>query len=545
MRCSFCGRCSRGNRHGGNGREKISRRTAGATPGLRRCDVLVVGGGLGGCAAALAASALGARVLLVEEYPRVGGQLTTQAVPPDEHPWIESFGCTRRYRELRNRIRQLYRDLTPLTSEARANEFLNPGGGWVSKLCHEPRFAERALLEMLAAEASSGRLEVRTRWKACGCRVEGDVVHSVVLRDLATGREETVEASYVIDATETGDLLPMTGTEFVNGAESRDQTGEPNAAAVADPQNVQAITWVFAMAHDKEGEHIIPEPASYKRWRSFRPPFWPGPLIGEWDLNPVTKEPRLIPILSESGLSYFTYRQVVDPSIYEAGYAEHPVTLVNWPMNDYFVGSVVDVPEHVAAQRMEEARQLSLCVLYWLQTEMGLPGMMLRPDVAGSADGLAQAPYIRESRRIAALRTVVEADVSSDLNPGLDRAPEMPDSVGVGYYRIDLHPSTGGDSYIDVGALPFQIPLSALVPVRMRNLLPGCKNLGVTHVTNGCYRLHPVEWNVGEAAGALAAYCLKERKTPAEVASDYAAFQELLRGQGVELEWPRGRPLTV
>jgi hypothetical protein len=79
----------------------------------------------------------------------------------------------------------------------------------------------------------------------------------------------------------------------------------------------------------------------------------------------------------------------------------------------------------------------------------------------------------------------------------------------------------------------------------MRNLLPGCKNLGVTHVTNGCYRLHPVEWNVGEAAGALAAYCLKERKTPAEVASDYAAFQELLRGQGIELEWPPGRPLTL
>src|SRR5439155_18948690 len=80
------------------------------------------------------------------------------------------------------------------------------------------------------------------------------------------------------------------------------------------------------------------------------------------------------------------------------------------------------------------------------------------------------------------------------------------DSVGVGSYRIDLHPSSGGDNYLDVSSLPFQIPLGALIPRRVENLLPACKNLGVTHITNGCYRLHPVEWNIGEAAGALAAF---------------------------------------
>ncbi|MER3406344.1 MAG: FAD-dependent oxidoreductase, partial [Chloroflexota bacterium] len=62
------------------------------------------------------------------------------------------------------------------------------------------------------------------------------------------------------------------------------------------------------------------------------------------------------------------------------------------------------------------------------------------------------------------------------------------DGVGVGCYRIDLHPSTGYDNYIDIDSLPFQIPLGALLPVRVRNLLPACKNLGVTHITNGCYR---------------------------------------------------------
>ncbi|MFA0741777.1 MAG: hypothetical protein DFNUSKGM_001894, partial [Candidatus Fervidibacter sacchari] len=70
-----------------------------------RCDVAIIGGGLGGCAAALSATALGRKVILTEETDWLGGQLTAQAVPPDEHPWIEQFGCTRRYRKLRNLIR--------------------------------------------------------------------------------------------------------------------------------------------------------------------------------------------------------------------------------------------------------------------------------------------------------------------------------------------------------------------------------------------------------------------------------------------------------
>jgi NADPH-dependent 2,4-dienoyl-CoA reductase/sulfur reductase-like enzyme len=67
-----------------------------------RTQVLVVGGGLGGVAAALAACERGADVVLTEQHAWLGGQLTSQAVPPDEHPWIERFGCTARYRGLRD-----------------------------------------------------------------------------------------------------------------------------------------------------------------------------------------------------------------------------------------------------------------------------------------------------------------------------------------------------------------------------------------------------------------------------------------------------------
>jgi hypothetical protein len=197
--------------------------------------------------------------------------------------------------------------------------------------------------------------------------------------------------------------------------------------------------------------------------------------------------------------------------------------------------------------RLKAAADLSYAVFYWLQTEaprldggQGYSGLRLRGDITGTEHGLAMAPYIRESRRIRAVTTVVEQDLSYAVR-GEAGAVNYRDSVGVGMYRIDLHPSTGGDNYIDVAASPFRIPLGALIPVRMENLLPAGKNIGTTHITNGCYRLHPVEWNIGEAAGTLAAHCLQQSTTPRAVRNDparLASFQARLAAQGVELHWP-------
>ena len=138
----------------------------------------------------------------------------------------------------------------------------------------------------------------------------------------------------------------------------------------------------------------------------------------------------------------------------------------------------------------------------------------------GTEDGLAKYPYIRESRRIRAVYTVAEADCGRQARSRLTgepestvRAKDYPDSIGIGHYNIDLHPSTQRVNYIDIPSLPFQIPLGALLPIRVKNLLPACKNIGTTHITNGCYRLHPVEWNIGESAGALVAFAL-DRKEP-------------------------------
>ena len=85
---------------------------------------------MGGVAAAVAAAERGARVVLTEATDWLGGQLTSQAVPLDEHPWIEEFGCTASYRGLRSGIRDSYRAYLPLTVEARANPAPLRAAGW-------------------------------------------------------------------------------------------------------------------------------------------------------------------------------------------------------------------------------------------------------------------------------------------------------------------------------------------------------------------------------------------------------------------------------
>jgi hypothetical protein len=522
-------------------------------------DLVIIGGGLGGCAAALAAARHGLRVILTEETDWIGGQLTSQAVPPDENAWIETVGGTRSYQELRRKIREYYARNFPLTPEARANPRLNPGNGGVSKLCHEPRVALAVLHEMLAPFVAGQRVQVLPRHQATFAWTTGDRVDAVRVRNLDTGHDLILRGPFFADATEMGDLLPLTRTEYVTGAEAQRDTGEPHARPEAQPQNMQSFTCCFAMDYLEGEDHVIDPPREYAFWRDHVPPLtppWSGQLLSLFYSQPKTLKPFNMGFNPAKATGLFHYRRLIDRKNFAPGTYAGDITLVNWPQNDYMLGSLIDVPPDEAARHLERAKQLSLSLLYWLQTAAPRPdggtgwkGLRLRPDIVGTEDGLAKYPYIRESRRIKAEFTVTERHVGRDARqaatggpPGELVAEAFGDSVGLGYYSIDLHPSTGGDNYIDIGALPFQIPLGALLPQRMENLLPAGKNIGTTHITNGCYRLHPVEWNIGEAVGALAAYCVTEKRMPREVRKTAAllrAFQDRLTAEGVPLAWPK------
>ncbi|NIJ51440.1 FAD-dependent oxidoreductase [Dyadobacter arcticus] len=527
-------------------------------------DVAIAGGGLGGCAAALAALRNNLSVILTEETDWIGGQLSQQGVPPDEHQWIETHGCTKQYRDFRKAIRQYYIKNYPLTEEAKGRKFLNPGDGAVSRLCIEPRVAVTVLMDMFAPYISSGKLTLLLEHKVVSAKASGNKVQSLEARNNRTGKHLILSAPYFVDATELGDLLPLTGTEFVTGTESKSETNELHAPEKGNPDNVQAFTVCFAMDYQPGKNHVIPKPADYDFWKDYIPKMskpWSGKLLSPSYSNPKTLEPKELGfhpegIATGDKLNLWNYRRIISKANFVPGTYKGDITIVNWPQNDYFLGNLIGASEKDFAKHVEKAKQLSLSLLYWLQTEAprpdggkGWPGIRFRKDIMGTEDGLAKYPYVRESRRIKAVFTIKEEHVGAANRemavaagtPGpKDKAAEFHDSVGVGYYHIDLHPSSAGDNYIDFASLPFQIPLGALIPIRMENLLPANKNIGTTHITNGCYRLHPVEWSIGEAVGLLVKFAFGKGVTPRGVrerSEMLKGFQEFLKGEGVELAW--------
>ena len=543
---------------GGVTRAAIS--PSGSGPGARemKTDVLIVGGSLGGVAAAFAAARMGRNVILTEETDWIGGQATTQGVPLDEHPWIEKYGRTRSYADFREGVRAYYRRHYPLIDAARRDPFLNPGAGWVSQLCFEPRVGIAVLHEMLAPHLSAGRIVILTRHRPTAVTMEGDYARAVTVRDERSTTLRTISASYILDATELGDLLELGHVESVVGAESQAQTGEPNALeGAANPRDQMAFTHIAALDYLPGEEHVIAKPRDYDRWR---PQFQSQDQFGMTrarvpDLFGVKHTYYGEPVRPGAyGISPWTFRRLLCRGNFAHGAFPSDITSVMW-VNEYRGGVLCGVAPEERLRHLEAARQLTLSGIYWLQTEApdpatgrsGFPGLRPRGDVLGTDDGLAQYPYIRESRRIQAEFTMLETHFRNDLPATKDGPVKYHDSVGVSGYRIDIHKPAkqGRGSMTERNHGKHwvqQIALGALIPVRVENLLPACKNLGVTAVTNGAFRLHPAEWNIGESAGALAAFCLQRKLRPRQVRNTpghLADFQRELQRHGVELDWPQ------
>lgn len=512
-------------------------------------DIAIIGGSMGGVAAALAACAAGRRVLLAEESAWLGGQMTSQGVSAlDEHRYIERFGGTASYYDLRTRIRRHYQEAYGTPAAMPDGEPLNPGNGWVSRLCFEPAAGVQAVQAMLQPHIDAGRLTVLLRHRAVAAQVAGETVQAVTLAD-PDGRRTRVEAAYFLDATDLGDLLPLTGTAYVTGAEAQAETGEPQAERVADATTVQGFTYCFFVEFRPGERHVIDKPANYEALRDRRP--------YTLELRKPDGSPYPFRFFERSATGnppFWTYRRVRDGRLLDPTGALTDIALINWESNDYPWATILDVDDAAQERALAEARALSLGFLYYLKTELprddgegfGYPELLLRRDLAGTADGLCQAPYIRESRRIVARKRIVEQEiVAGGQNTGA-RAAHFTDSVGIGWYNIDVHHCVGSSRSIYAPTLPFQIPLGALLPVNRANLIAACKNIGTTHITNGAYRLHPVEWAIGEAAGALAAFCLEQACSPLDVwisqeqpgiDTRLRRLQRRLIARGVPLAW--------
>jgi len=588
-----------------------------------KTPILIIGGGTGGSAAALACARMGIGCIVTEPTDWIGGQLTSQAVPPDENRWIETFGGNRSYQDLRNGVRRYYRQVRGgLSVKAATDPHLNPGGGWVSRLCAEPRIWHDVLSGMLLAagftfvsgalaprDGAGGRERVSGADGASGyqsgaaravmlnlqpmaAELVGDTIRTFRFIHTITGEEIVIEADLVLDATETGDVLALANIEHAIGAEHRDVYGELHGRAdfdikdkASDWIDQQACSWCFAIEHRPGENHTIDKPKNYDWWRVHVPdmsPPWCGPLFS-WTVPSHTamgcRTFRMVPWPSEPApgeLEMWRYRRIVDSAVHsrnglERDATDHPdVSLINMVQMDHWRRPLLGVGGAEAAAALAGAREQSLCFLYWMQTEasrhdgkgVGYPGLKLRGDELGTTDGFAKSPYIREPRRLLARTMVTEAHIGTDqrraagiersdpnwlrVPDGLGTAEAFADSVGIGHYMIDLHPSCAGRNNVYVPAAPFRIPMGALIPVRVKNVLAAGKCLGVTHITNGAYRMHHVEWSVGEAAGVLAAWCVCEGRAavmiePTAVHGSAEKLQDVRRvlgEQGVRMAWP-------
>ncbi len=510
-------------------------------------DVIIVGASFGGVATALGAARTDASVIMTEKTCWIGGQATGQGVPLDEHPWIEQYGGTKSYSTFRNKVREYYRRNYPLKPKAAADPFLNPGACWVSALGFEPKVGQAVLYEMLAPYISAGKILILTGCEAVAADMEHDRCRAVRCRMLLSEEELVISGQYFLDATELGDLLELGAVEYVTGAESQQETGEPLALdGPADPLRQQPFTHLIAVSYAPGREEAsIPKPASYEKYRER--------LSGITAY--VEQDKGMTGLFAADDQSRYrqciwNFRRHFCKNNFEQAFFDSDITvLMNG--NEYRDWVLVGVSPEEKSLALAEAKELSLSLVYYLQNEVpcpdgscGIKGLYVRPDVFNTLDGLAVFPYIRESRRIKAVFTVLEQHFRIDEHP--ERPVIYEDSVGLSGYRIDIHEKTRDNRPNITTAVHGQhwvqqIPLGALIPVRVQNILPACKNIGTTHVTNGSFRVHATEWNIGEAAGELASFCVRRNVMPREVRGRQpllADYQAQLVRDGVALYWP-------
>jgi len=501
-------------------------------------DVVIVGASFGGVAAALAAASdPKVHVALLEASQWVGGQATAQGVTRWDEAGMdlmETTGSTNSYRNLRHLIRAWYRSNATLSSYGANAQYLNPGMAQTNyPFAPDPGVARNILLSLIGD--LSGTLDLRLGTTVTAVSVQNGSVNSIT-----TSSGDTYMARVYLDATDLGDLLPLAGIAWKIGAEAQSDTSEPGAPPDAHPEWIQPVTVPIALEHRPDGEnHVLPKPANYDdiaAKQNFR--VVDGDISGVFSVLPGGEE------------TLFGYRQFLDSRNFNDSNYQYDRTTLNVGSNDYQDATLPTGDPNRDAAVYQGACDVSVAFAYWLQTQcprddksgQGYPNLAVCTDTFGTANGCAPQAYIRESRRIDAQTRIIQQDIDASSFPsGTPRARNYADSCGIGWYGIDVHAASGpGTPWAGFSTLHFQVPLGALLPKELNNFVAACKNIGTTHLTSGAYRVHPVEWAIGEAAGVLAAFCTTQQVAPQDVwsqADRCASYQYRLLARGVPIFW--------
>lgn len=446
-------------------------------------EVLVVGGGTGGAAAAIQCARQGAQTVLVSEFPWLGGMLTAAGVPVPDGNELAAFqtGIWGAFlRELEQR---------------------QPGGldrAWVSFFSYDPAVGAQIFadwvgqLPNLKWIAGQSPLEVlKQENRITGVRFE----------------DYTIQAQLVLDGTELGDLLALGEVPYRWGWEWQSEWQEPSApkvpGAVTEQYPVQAPTWVVILQDfgpEAQASEIPADPREeldqfLGAWQGYRP---------------------------EQFLNY--------------GRLPGDRFMLNWPQcgNDYGRGleRLIGSPQ-ARREFWQEARSHSQSFARFIQTQLGrrygLAEVFPRFPSSPGGGAFALYPYYRESRRLQGLAILTERDILPVPGGAVAPLPLNPagqvESIAIGNYANDHH-YPGYDFPLAPKSLrwggrwtgtPFTIPFRALIPAETDGLLVCEKNISVSHMANGATRLQPVVLGIGQAAGMAAALCVQQGCQPRQL----------------------------
>lgn len=439
-------------------------------------DVLVVGGGASGISAGIQSARMGVHTMVVEETPWVGGMLTSAGVSCIDGNYRLQSGI---FGEFADSLAARYGGWEALKT------------GWVSNINFEPHVGQEILSNMAA---SCGEfLDLRRETFMSSVSPEGEDDWKVVLRG-PTGRKYVVIADVLIDGTELGDVAKACGVEYRIGMEASSDTGESIAPAQAN-DIIQDLTYV-AMLKDygPETDMTIDRPEGY------------DPSV----FYNCSSGPRNT--VMETGQALWSPDMMITYGRTPGG-----KYMINWPIygNDFYVNTIeMNRQEREAAYA--QAKNFTLCFLYYIQTELGMKNLGLADDEFPTEDRMPFFPYHRESRRIVG-KAFLTLDAAA--KPYEYHSPYYRTGIAVGDYAVDhhhfRHPQWQSLPDLEFYPVPsFNVPMGVLIPEQddVTDLIVAEKSVSVSNLINGATRLQPVVMQLGQAAGALAAISCKENR---------------------------------
>lgn len=531
------------------------------------CQVAVIGGSLGGVAAAAHAMNIGAQTCLIEVSPWLGGQISSQGVSALD----ESMRMRQRNKlsdswlRFRETIKQQTTELPNWSPGGQTRLVRDINRCWVGTLCFPPKAGATAAEVFLAAakpNAPDSQWATMTAFKGAAFDATGREITAVygvrripknpdyvpkgrLSGELAQWYSWSPTEEYdripvklqpppgqkmlVIDATDTGELIGWAQVPYRLGSEAKATMGEPNGAAFDNPQCTQAFTYPFSLAiFDDHGDSL----ETLKRLQ---------PTYARHEHNSVF-DMEGFPFFG--GKSVFHYRRIVSHSRNDPYYgvpAMGDISMINWNRgNDWNWMDPPLILQHeellasgqyqnwmggISQSALKFGEDHALMFARWLmETQISdrFPlAYLYGPDSPmGTLSGLSMVPYFREGRRILG-RPAYGQDAfmirENDLRYNFPNQRDFGStSVGLTHYAIDIHgcryrnwlPS--GDAVSapaqEPAVRPVQIPLESLIPQGVDNLLIGGKSIAVTHIANASTRVHYGEWQVGSAAGVTAGW---------------------------------------